>query len=85
MKETPVYDHQTALKGFAVLVTSGPKSANQCSIREKSVPSNARRALTGWKSSSGVTAQKACLVKYGKMPPTPLKPDSTCARKYDHL
>lgn len=85
MKEIPVYDQQTALKGFAVHVTSGPKSANQCSIRGKSVPSSARRALMGWKSSSGVTAQKACLVKYGKMPPTPPKPDSMYARKYDDL
>ena len=58
-----------------MLVTSGPKSANQCSIRGKSVPSSARRAHMGWKSSSGVTAQKACLVKYGKMPPTPPKPE----------
>lgn len=85
MKETPACDPQTALKGFAVLVTSGPKSANQCFIREKSVPSNARRALMGWKFSSGVTAQKACLVKYGKMPPTLPKPDSTCVRRYEHL
>ena len=83
MKETPACDHQTALKGFAVLVTSGPKSASQCSIRGKSVPNSAKRALTAWKSSSGVTAQRACLVKYGKMPPTPPKPDSTCVRKYD--
>lgn len=85
MKETPAYDRQTALKGFAVLVTSGPKYANQCSIRGKSVPNSARRVLTGWKFSSGVTAQRACHVKYGKMPPTPPKPDSTCVRKYDHF
>ncbi|KAK2501916.1 hypothetical protein MC885_009205, partial [Smutsia gigantea] len=85
MKETPACDHQTALKGFAVLVTSGPKSASQCSIRGKSAPNSAGRALMGWKYSSGVTAQRACLVKYGKMPPIPPKPDSTCVRKYDHL
>lgn len=83
MKETPAYDHQTALKGFAVLVTSGPKSASQCSIRGRSAPSSARRALTAWRSSSGVTARRACLVKCGKTPPTPPKPDSTCVRKYD--
>lgn len=85
MKETPAYDHQIALKGFAVLVTSGPKSANQCSIREKSVPNSARRDLMGWKFSSGVTVQRACLVKYGKTPPTPPKLDFMCVRKYDHL
>lgn len=85
MKETPAYDHQTASKGFAVLATSGPKSANQCSIRGKSVPNSARRALMGWKFSSGVTVQRACRVKYGKMPPILPKPDSTCVRKYDHL
>ncbi|KAK2116082.1 hypothetical protein P7K49_006708 [Saguinus oedipus] len=84
MKETPAYDHRTALKGFAVLVISGPKSANQCSTREKSVPNSARKALTGWKFSSGVTARRACLAKYGKMPPTLLKPDSMCVRKFDH-
>lgn len=85
MKETPAYDRQIALKGFAVLVTSGPRSASQCSIRGKSVPNSARRALMGWKFSSGATVQKACLVKYGKMPPTPPKRDSTCVRKYDHF
>lgn len=84
MKETPAYDHQTALKGFAVLVISGPKSANQCSIRGKSVPNNARRVLMGWKFSSVATVQRACLAKYGKMPPTPPKPDSMCVRKFDH-
>lgn len=84
MKETPAYDHQTASKGFAVLVISGPKSANRYSIRGKSVPNNARRALMGWKFSSGATVRRACLAKYGKTPPTPPKPDSMCVRKFDH-
>lgn len=85
MKETPACDQQTASKGFAVLATSGPKSASQCSIRGKSVPNSARRALTGWKFSSGVTVRRACRAKCGKMPPIPPKPDSTCVRKYDLL
>lgn len=83
MKETPACDHQTVLKGSAVLVTSGPKSANQYSIRGKSVPNSARRALMGWKYFSVVTVQRACLAKYGKMPPILPKPGSTCVRKSD--
>lgn len=85
MKETPAYDHRTAWKGFAVLVTSGPKSASQCSIRGKFVPNSAKRALMAWKFSSGVTVRKACLVKYGKMRPIPPKPDSMCVRKSNCL
>lgn len=83
MKVTPVCDHQTALMDFVVLATSGPKSANQCSIRGKFVPNNARKVPMGWRFSRGVTVQKACPAKFGKMLRTPRKPDSTCARRSD--
>lgn len=69
--------------GFVVLATSGPKSANQCSIRGKSVPNNARKVRMGWRFSRGVTVQRACPAKCGKMPPTLPKPDSMYARRSD--
>lgn len=57
-KERPAWDLQTAGKVCAVPATFGPRSASQCWKRARCARSTSGKALTLWRSSSGVTVAK---------------------------